>query len=1150
MKRKYTSLLLACLMLSAQAWAELTQINGVYQIGTAQDLADFAALVNDGNTWVNAKLTADVAYTENQSIGTSAGGYAGTFDGDGHTITINLSGGTAKGDKAALFKNVYGTVKNLTVAGTIDHNNANPGGVAHYVYGTIRNCVSLVNFTLHIGESNSKNTSCRAGGIAGQVGAGAVVDGCAYYGRMTGNYALWNAGIVGWNSGIVSNCLAIADINTTPSSRSITDGGGGKYNNYYRGTYSDTSSGTLASESDVSDGKMAYIMGLHQTLGTDTRPVTSNQSQIVYAIGSCNASTATSFTNSSSGAAEHSFANSLCTECGAFDYSDNAYFAINTVADYKSFVNYVNTRYPMMNAKLYTDLDLQNYTTSLITYSGTFDGQHHKISNFVVVNTGKNHWGLVRQLIGGTLKNLYMDKTCAITSNAAVGSFVGQILAKGTLIGLGSAATIKGGIDNEGEFTYAGDCGGIVGTAISSCSKYNFQDCWFTGSVAGNKAGFIAGWVGKDCATARGCWSNSNTPAYGAESGKCLFRNSSITLSNCYSVNGTQSGVTTISNEDVSGGRLCYLLNGESSDTPTWFQDLENDVTPTVGGTDIVYAIGELDCGGDPKGSITYSNNSGEIAQDEHSFDDEKLLCTFCHTPKQDAEGYYLLKVPDALKKFADLVNNKGNYSIKARMVSDINMSEQDCSYFPIGTTLNRFTGTFDGQGHKFSNMHLTGTASDFGMFNTGANVTLRDFWLDNTCSITGTIQMGIIGNHSGSNATFEKIGNCGTVSGLGGNVGGLIGGCWGVVSISSCWTTGNVTADNGGNTGIKEREIGAFCGWTNSGRVTFTNCWTSSIVSVTNPDPENPFKESDYVSRCGRDGALVFNNCYSVNGNQANVTKVTTEQLESGELTYKLNGDQSNIVWKQNLSGTADAHPVLDSEHGQVYQNYKSGSNGQWSNTNGAPVASMTLTDMADYAADADFKAESLTYNRTLAKGGYHSLCLPFAIEKSDLPSGSKLFTLSAVGQDDVTLTETSSVEAGVPCFASVTEPFTFGTMSNVEMVASVTNGERLKGTFTEITGAGAVGVYKLDSNGEYFAKTAAVEGDVTEAPVIKPFRSYIAAGSGSVKTLNILLSDGTSLTPTLSEEKEAVIYDLAGRRVTKATKGIYIVNGKKVMK
>lgn len=66
----------------------------------------------------------------------------------------------------------------------------------------------------------------------------------------------------------------------------------------------------------------------------------------------------------------------------------------------------------------------------------------------------------------------------------------------------------------------------------------------------------------------------------------------------------------------------------------------------------------------------------------------------------------------------------------------------------------------------------------------------------------------------------------------------------------------------------------------------------------------------------------------------------------------------------------------------------------------------------------------------------------------------------------------------------------------------------------------------------------------------MIKPFRSYITAGSGNVKTLNILLSDGTSLTPTLSEEKEAVIYDLAGRRVTKATKGIYIVNGKKVMK
>ena len=35
----------------------LTQTNGIYQISSAQDLIDFATLVNNGNKNVNAKLT-------------------------------------------------------------------------------------------------------------------------------------------------------------------------------------------------------------------------------------------------------------------------------------------------------------------------------------------------------------------------------------------------------------------------------------------------------------------------------------------------------------------------------------------------------------------------------------------------------------------------------------------------------------------------------------------------------------------------------------------------------------------------------------------------------------------------------------------------------------------------------------------------------------------------------------------------------------------------------------------------------------------------------------------------------------------------------------------------------------------------------------
>ena len=54
--------------------------------------------------------------------------------------------------------------------------------------------------------------------------------------------------------------------------------------------------------------------------------------------------------------------------------------------------------------------------------------------------------------------------------------------------------------------------------------------------------------------------------------------------------------------------------------------------------------------------------------------------------------------------------------------------------------------------------------------------------------------------------------------------------------------------------------------------------------------------------------------------------------------------------------------------------------------------------------------------------------------------------------------------------------------------------------------------------------------------------------AGSG-VKSLNFDFG-GTAIKSIATETTESAVYDLTGRRVEKATKGIYIINGKKVLK
>ena len=70
-------------------------------------------------------------------------------------------------------------------------------------------------------------------------------------------------------------------------------------------------------------------------------------------------------------------------------------------------------------------------------------------------------------------------------------------------------------------------------------------------------------------------------------------------------------------------------------------------------------------------------------------------------------------------------------------------------------------------------------------------------------------------------------------------------------------------------------------------------------------------------------------------------------------------------------------------------------------------------------------------------------------------------------------------------------------------------------------------------------------------EDPITVPAnRCYLTATAGSVKALAFPDGTLTSISEIQAADEKAVIYDLSGRRVSKATKGIYIINGKKVIK
>lgn len=167
--------------------------------GTVSSAKEFAAMDASGSY----TLTKDIIVTEPY-----ASDFSGTFDGNGHTVTLDIEGNSAN---VGLFRKLGGgaTVKNVTVAGQVTATGKNNvGGIAGNADGnvTIENCKNTA----------SIKGSKAVGGILGysEPGSGFVtISSCANMGSVSGTRKQvgGNAGnVVGTH--IIRNCYNQGDI--------------------------------------------------------------------------------------------------------------------------------------------------------------------------------------------------------------------------------------------------------------------------------------------------------------------------------------------------------------------------------------------------------------------------------------------------------------------------------------------------------------------------------------------------------------------------------------------------------------------------------------------------------------------------------------------------------------------------------------------------------------------------------------------------------------------------------------------------------------------------------------------------------------------------------------------------------------------------
>lgn len=174
--------------------------------GTVGSAKEFAAMEPDGNYQLTADITVTAPYGNDI---TGFTGFTGTFDGNGHTVMLNI---TASTPNVGLFSKLAGgaVVKNVKVDGTVSGTEGVAGIAAQANGATISGCINCAIISA---------TGRYVGGIVGKL-QGGTVENCYNTGAISSSRnrpAVNLGGIVGYidESATVKNCYNVGEITVT-----------------------------------------------------------------------------------------------------------------------------------------------------------------------------------------------------------------------------------------------------------------------------------------------------------------------------------------------------------------------------------------------------------------------------------------------------------------------------------------------------------------------------------------------------------------------------------------------------------------------------------------------------------------------------------------------------------------------------------------------------------------------------------------------------------------------------------------------------------------------------------------------------------------------------------------------------------------------
>lgn len=473
-----------------------------------------------------------------------------------------------------------------------------------------------------------------------------------------------------------------------------------------------------------------------------------------------------------------------------------------------------------------------------------------------------------------------------------------------------------------------------------------------------------------------------------------------------------------------------------------------------------------------------------------------------------------------------------------------------------VGTSSHPFKGVYDGQGYTISNVAISGSGLNTGLFGyvDDASAVVKNVVVasgsitstsQNVGSIVGQLRTGTIQDC----ANYATVSSSYQTSPYQARCGGIVG--W-IISdgetktVTRCINFGSVTAYN---------YVGGIAGAYSGGELSY--CQNYGHVSSTSTGNSYGGGISGYTI-----GSLTNNH------NGGNVSRAYTSGgggiVRAGTTT----ADASNTYLTSmtlTLAGTAyTGNELATYAYGATPIYYNPAGITIGSTTYAGPdvVPDITLTqnsDNSDVITALNGGLANITLTRTLQTGGWNTFSVPFSMAN---PSGWTVKELTNASYNEGTSTlsltfgNAASIVAGHAYLVKVDANVVNPTFDNVT-IADGTTATTISGVVEFVPAINPISL-PLNDKSYLFVSGGNKLTWASSGSSMKGFRAYFHILDNSISnarafSMNFGDEEVTgiiNLTPDPSPKSKGSIYSLDGRKVENATKkGIYIQNGCKVV-